>query len=625
MPHRTLAVPLAATLALGIAAVPAGAIGLPDVPVPSAVSKCVAAKGRLCIPLTGSAAAASGGLASLTTSSSRRRGLGLPPARRLFGRRAGRLLKKSDRQFAASLAGPLKEPKVRAADAAKIRRALSASRSVRSGQSVHARSLKLAMQVDACPSTPVPPGGGPSGNSRGRIAIEGRGRYTVTDIARYGRRYVVDVVEMTFDVDQSGLVNHKAFYDGSLSEPPNRLRISRSRATYDTRTHSTHGEVNSNFDVLVHGIDPVVKVEYRRASFDGWIEREIARERGDPDPDADAALAGKSYLDTAGRFAKWVARRLLDVVREAEANWRTPNRCVKLDLDGPSELAPGGLAQVHGNLTPVGGTGVKEGLYGAYVWFDGDLINGGSARTLATLPLDQAETWFEYTAPSSPWADDARPGMDITATTKGGIGRATITFKLVDKLYFRLVGYNAHQQSVTAYGTHDIQDVITGGPGPVTTFDPCSGSAPCVPYFQLDGQVQTTGDGKVKGTPNPMLCPGGEFTYGTFTLTNPLHVLINYDPRTTAPATYSTSMIPEVGDIFIDYCGAHDFAEATNPVTASVAREELLSGRPVAFTFGGSGSESSAGNHPGTPIQWSLTGTATVQRVNEDGSALAGA
>jgi hypothetical protein len=508
----------------------------------------------------------------------------------------------------------------------KVRRALSASRTVRRGPAVHARSLKLAIQVDSCPSTPVPQGvASPGGNSHGKIAIEGRARYSLTDIARYGHRWAVDTVEMTFDVDQAGLVNHKAFYAGSISEPPNRLRISRSRATYDARTHRTSGEVNSNFDLLVHGIDPVVKVEYRRASFDGWIEREEARERGDPDPNADAALAGKSYLDASRQFAKWVARRVHDVVSEAEANWRTPNRCVKLDLDGPPELAPSGIAQVHGSLTPVGGTGVKEGLYGSFVGFDGNLINGGSARTVATLPLDQAETWIEYTAPSSPWADDARPGMDVTATTKGGIGRATITFKLVNKLYFRLVGYNAHQQSVTAYGTHDLQDVITGGPGPVTTFDPCTGSGPCVPYFSLDGQVKTTGDGKVKGTPNATLCPGGEFTYGTFTITNPLRLLINYDPRTTAPATFSASMIPEVGDIFIDYCGAHDFAEATNPVVASVASEELLSGRPVAFTFGGSGSESSAGNHPGTPIQWSLTGTATVQRVNEDGSPLAGA
>jgi hypothetical protein len=81
-------------------------------------------------------------------------------------------------------------------------------------------------------------------------------------------------------------------------------------------------------------------------------------------------------------------------------------------------------------------------------------------------------------------------------------------------------------------------------------------------------------------------------------------------------------MIPEVGDVLMDFCHAHDFGEATNPIVASVPREELLSGRPVVFTIAGSGSASSAGDHPGTPIQWALTGSVTVQRVQEDGTPL---
>jgi hypothetical protein len=616
---------LAAALGLAVSAAPAGAAGLPETPVPGVIPKCVPGAQRLCVPIKGSAEAASRRLAKLTTSTPRRRGLGLPPAARILGRRAAKLLAASDRKLAARLAARLTEPKVRSAAAAKIRRGLAAKHSVRLGNSMHAREMRLEMQVDACPEATVPPAavGSPGGNSHGRIAIEGRGRYTVTNIARYGRRYVYDSVELELRVDQRGLVSHRALYAGSIASPPNRLRITRSRSTYDPRTRTDHNERASRFDFLVSALDPVGTVEFQRQSFEGWIEREEARERGEPDPHADDPLAGKSYKDIARRFAHWVGRRLQDVVGEAEANWRTPNRCVRLDLDGPPKLAPNGVANVRGTLTPVGGAGTKEGLYGAFVHYAGSEINGGTLVNLGTLPLDMTEPWFQYTAPGQPWQDSARPGMDVTGTTKGGIARATKTFEPLDKLYFRLVGYNHHEQSVTAYGTHDIDHVITA-PGPVATVDPCTSAAPCVPFFRVEAPVRTTTDGDVRGAPNAVRCPGGQFDYGISTLANTMRVQIHYDPRTAGPATHSASMIPSVGDIFMDFCGAHDFAEATAPAVASASHEALLSGRPAAFTFGASGASSSGGNHPGTPIQWSITGTATVQRVEADGSPLAG-
>jgi hypothetical protein len=80
-------------------------------------------------------------------------------------------------------------------------------------------------------------------------------------------------------------------------------------------------------------------------------------------------------------------------------------------------------------------------------------------------------------------------------------------------------------------------------------------------------------------------------------------------------------MIPEVGDVYEDKCGAHDSGDA-QPVGASVPADQLLSGNPVTFSFTGQGTVPSSGDHPGTPINWQFSETITVQRVNADGSHL---
>src|SRR5262245_49145942 len=121
---------LATTLGLAASAAPASAAGLPETPAPDVLPKCVPGAQRLCIPIVGTDATASRSLATLTTSSRRRLGLGLPPAGRLLGRRAAKLLAASDRKLAALLAAPLTEPKARSAASAKIRRGLGAKESI---------------------------------------------------------------------------------------------------------------------------------------------------------------------------------------------------------------------------------------------------------------------------------------------------------------------------------------------------------------------------------------------------------------------------------------------------------------------------------------------------------------
>jgi hypothetical protein len=117
-------------------------------------------------------------------------------------------------------------------------------------------------------------------------------------------------------------------------------------------------------------------------------------------------------------------------------------------------------------------------------------------------------------------------------------------------------------------------------------------------------------------------CPGGSFAYPSASISNPLRLGVAFDPGGTGPATARASMLPSVGDVIADHCGANDFGSVTDPILATVSRDDLLSGRAVTFSFSGTGSTPSGGDHMGTPITWTLTTTLTVQRVQADGSPL---
>lgn len=265
-------------------------------------------------------------------------------------------------------------------------------------------------------------------------------------------------------------------------------------------------------------------------------------------------------------------------------------------FDPATRVRPGQLLQptlvVRGSLVPHGGDDVSYSLR---------VVNARNGRVKGTVSGRTGSGWI---------------------TASGGIARELA--KIIcepDDLYFRVVGYTRSEQSNTSRGQRTAADTLFGGPGPVAKLPECTNPPNCLKAFVLEGRVTSVFTGNVTGTASPFGCPGGAFDYGTSSIQNPLRQGVAFDPEGTAPATAGAGAIPEVGDVIEDKCGAHDYGEA-QPLSASVPADDLLSGNPVTFTFSGSGSVPSSGDHPGIPITWMLSESMTVQRVKADGSHL---
>ena len=280
--------------------------------------------------------AGGGGLAKATSKARIRRGLGLAAARKLLGRRAKKLLRKADRKLARGLAKPLREPKAAAAAAAKIRRELRASSSAGNGRSRQTRSTRVQMQVDACPDPRT------AADLNGTVAVDGRASYRVAEISRHQGRWILDTLEAELVIGDKGLVDRFAAYAGTVPNlDRDSLRVSRTRQLYDPATGDSDPRFSGHvtFDVL--SLDPVVKLRYRNSFDPEFLDRTGGIDTIGPELTAPDPMRKAAYLALAKRFAASTGGELHKMLAEAERNWRTPNRCVRLDMEGPARLAPG--------------------------------------------------------------------------------------------------------------------------------------------------------------------------------------------------------------------------------------------------------------------------------------------
>lgn len=286
---------------------------------------------------------------------------------------------------------------------------------------------------------------------------------------------------------------------------------------------------------------------------------------------------------------------LVEMMRRAEVIQEIRRQQTKY-FDPASRVKTGRLLNpsvvVNGSLTPAGGEDVSYNVR---------VVNTKTGKVKGSVSGRTSGDWAQAT---------------------GAIAKQLA--KIIcqpDELYFRITGYTVSEKSSTAHGESTASHTLSGGPGPVGTMFPCTdpASPTCPKVIQLEAPVTSTFTGHVSGTARPQTCPGGSWDYGTSTITQTTRQTISFDPDKSAPATTGAGMIPGVGDILEDKCGAQDSAESQG-FSASVPADQFLSGDPVTFGFSGQGTAASQGDHPGIPITWSFSETITVQRVNADGS-----
>ncbi|MEA2310125.1 MAG: hypothetical protein QOE28_93, partial [Solirubrobacteraceae bacterium] len=208
---------------------------------------------------------------------------------------------------------------------------------------------------------------------------------------------------------------------------PDKLTITASQSVLDR--HSERSAPSSRVTMELDSLSPGTEVKFDLQGLDAFVERSNARDNGDPNPFENRTLAGKDYKALARAFADMVGARVQALAKDAETGWRTPGKCVKLGLTGrPALLPPSGISRVTGTVTPVRQGVTEAGLLDLGT-FDANYVKGpGSARAVATLPLEPNEPWYDFTAPGAAWPDTANPGLDVFFYSKGGIGREKITF-----------------------------------------------------------------------------------------------------------------------------------------------------------------------------------------------------
>lgn len=190
---------------------------------------------------------------------------------------------------------------------------------------------------------------------------------------------------------------------------------------------------------------------------------------------------------------------------------------------------------------------------------------------------------------------------------------------------FRIIGYSDRIVSETSRGYGERFHEYKGTPGDPLTVDPCEFGPPCdveAPTTIFEVRVLTTANGYVTGTPSPS-CPGGRYDYPTQTLDNPGRLAMVFDPRgeTGDAKVTMTPPIASVGDVTAGICGAYTTGRDRNEITATVKREQVLSGKPFTFTLSSANTITSDAFSASPTIDYDWTKTVTMVRVNEDGSA----
>jgi hypothetical protein len=320
-------------------------------------------------------------------------------------------------------------------------------------------------------------------------------------------------------------------------------------------------------------------------------------------------LRAKASADE--EFAK-IMKQEIDRYRTLEKGFDTAQTCVHIAFaptSGSKPVHAGDNGSFQARVDMKSGSGSPTGKW--------KLV---SQRGASFLPSGAShhQTTFRYSVPSKTSA--TRIAASLSATSKAGVATGDWTQPIKStSLYLRIVGYTRSEQSTTTNGQMTITATLAGGkPGPVTAAPPCTSLASCLIDVELGANVTSTESGYVTGTPEPVTCPGGTFTFSPASFPNTLSLTVEFDPTGTSPAISGDGMLPSVGDALDLECGVNEFGDLQS-AGGSVPLADLLSGNPVTFKFSGSGTTPSS-LHPSISISWMLSESVTVQRVQADGT-----
>ena len=176
----------------------------------------------------------------------------------------------------------------------------------------------------------------------------------------------------------------------------------------------------------MHGtVSPHFNIE---TGFEDFINRNADGDDESPAPRRPQRT--NAWDQVAQSFVSMLGAAMYADLKKAEAHFRTPNACVTLDVPAPTHLSLGQKVNLTGVLRARNQNPTPAQI------LDGTRINayleneqGQTARTPATYPLEPGEVWYEFTAPKKKWPDSRPIGIEILASSSGGIATRKVFFK----------------------------------------------------------------------------------------------------------------------------------------------------------------------------------------------------
>jgi hypothetical protein len=341
-----------------------------------------------------------------------RTGMGLPPYKAILGKRWKRKVKRADAKLVAALA-----PGARAS-ATTDDDAKAAGDVLRNGRERQRRQLRMAVALGSmCPQFDKT-----DPELATTITITGRAEQVVATLERVRGYDITTIVTLETHIQARSVVYGTA----ELADPVAdwgtfsvvRQQTARNRKTGKLRQTGPAQRMNGT-------IGPAFDLEH---GFDDFINRNADGDDESPAPRRPQRTT--AWDQVAESFVGLLGSAMYADLKKAEKHFRTPNTCVTLDVPAPTHLSPGQKVDLTGvlharNQNPTPAQIIDGTRIAGYLEND----QGQQVRSPATYELQPGEVWYEFTAPKKKWPDSRPIGMEIVATSKGGIASKKVFFK----------------------------------------------------------------------------------------------------------------------------------------------------------------------------------------------------